>query len=172
MQIDRRDSALVFAQVSPGLVSTPNLGLKVRIVANFTDEELAEAGGLYESSSDVVFELIGRLLFLSANIVSVETASTGVPPVTMIQVTDERQLDATVEAVEALLGEVEAQVSDIVLEGVDAEITLGMSYLEHELGRTTSVDGDRASSDTSSPPSSGPEVTSSSDVPATVDGDG
>ena len=40
--IDRRDSNLVFAQISPGLVSTPNTGLTVRIVASFTDEQLAE----------------------------------------------------------------------------------------------------------------------------------
>jgi hypothetical protein len=170
--IDRRDSALVFSQVSPGLVSTPNLGLKVRIVANFTDEELEVADDLYASTSDVVFELIGRLLFLSANIVSVDTAPTGAPPVTIIEVADERQLEATVEAVGALLGEVDARVADTVLEGVDAEITLGMSYLEHELGRATSARPDEAPSDTSVTSSGPPDVTSSSDVPATVAGDG
>ncbi len=173
--IDRRDTALVFAQVSPGLVSTPNLGLKVRIVANFTDEELDVGEGLYSSTSDVVFELIGRLLFLSANIVSVDTTPSGIPPVTVIEVADERQLQATVDAVEALLGEVDARVADTVLEGVDAEITLGMSYLEHELGRATSVipsAPDETVPETSAGSSSPPEVTSSSAVPDTVAGDG
>jgi hypothetical protein len=41
--IDRRDSTLVFSQVSPGLVSTPNTGLTARIVANFTDEQISAA---------------------------------------------------------------------------------------------------------------------------------
>ncbi len=125
----------MFAQVSPALVSTPNLGLKVRIVANFTDDELAESDGLYESTSDLTFELIGRLLFLSANVVSVDTAPTGVPPVTILEVADERQLQAITDEVGALLGEVDARVAETVLEGVDVQITLGLSYLEHELGR-------------------------------------
>jgi hypothetical protein len=170
--IDRRDSALVFAQVSPGLVSTPNLGSKVRIVANFTDEELEEADGLYGTSSDVVFELIGRLLFLGANIVSVDTAPAGAPPVTMIEVTDERQLQATVDTIGALVGEVEGRVSDTVLEGVDTQITLGMSYLEHELGRATTVTPDDTVPDTSATSSSPSDVTSSSGVSDTVAGDG
>ena len=66
--IDRRDSNLVFAQVSPGLVSTPNTGLTIRIVANFTEDELAEADGVYDSSSDLVVELIGRMLFIGGNV--------------------------------------------------------------------------------------------------------
>jgi hypothetical protein len=179
--IDRRDSALVFAQISPGVVSTPNLGLKVRIVANFTDDELAVAEDLYGSSSDVVFALIGRLLFLSANIVSVDTAASGIPPVTIIEVADERQLQATVDAVGSLLGEVEGRVADTVLEGVDVEITLGQSYLEHELGRATSGLSDApeqtdapAETGTSDAPdtSSGTEVPPTSAVADTVPGDG
>jgi hypothetical protein len=133
--IDRRDSTLVFAQVSPGLVSTPNTGLKARIVANFTDDDLDATDGLYESSSELAIELIGRLLFLSGNIVSVETADTGVPPVTIIEVVDESQLEETIAAAETLLGGAEVRVASTVLEGVDVQITLGMSYLEHEVDR-------------------------------------
>lgn len=179
VSIDRRDSTLVFAQISPGLVSTPNLGLKARIVANFTDEELAASEGLYESTSDLAFELIGRLLFLSANVVSVDTAPTGVPAVTIIEVADERQLDAIVAEISALLGEVDARVAEIVLEGVDVQITLGMSYLEHELARgPASVPGDNPS-DTSIAESTVPveppvatDVPSSTDNPGTVAADG
>ena len=60
--IDRRDSNLVFAQVSPGLVSTPNTGLTVRIVANFTDDQLAEAGGVYDPSRSNAAKTITSLL--------------------------------------------------------------------------------------------------------------
>jgi hypothetical protein len=177
--IDRRDTALVFGQVSPGLVSTPNLGLKVRIVAQFTDDELAATDGLYASTSDLVFELIGRLLFLSANVVSVDTAPTGAPAITQIEVADERQLQATVDAVGALLGEVEAKVSDTVLEGVDAQITLGRSYLDNELARDAGVETEVTDTEvtdtevTDTAPSSNPDDgTPSSTVGDTVAGDG
>lgn len=133
--IDRRDSTLVFAQVSPGLVSTPNTGLKARIVANFTEEELATADGLYDSTSDLAVELIGRLVFLSGNVISVDTAPTGVPAVTIIEVADERQMQETIDAADALLGEAEVRVADRVIEGVDVQVILGLSYLEHELSR-------------------------------------
>jgi len=171
--IDRRDSTLVFAQVSPGLVSTANLGLKVRIVANYSPDDLASASGLYDSTSDLVFELIGRLLFLSANVVSVDSAPSGVPLVTTIQVADERQLQATIDAVGSLLGEVDARVADTVLEGVDAEIILGMSYLEHEVGRASDVAPDESVPDTAADNSAPSETApSSSDAPATVPADG
>ncbi len=154
--IDRRDSTLVFAQVSPGLVSTPNTGLKARIVANFTDDELAAADGLYDSTSDLAVELIGRLVFLSGNVISVDTAPTGVPAVTIIEVTDERQLQETIDAADALLGEAEVRVAETVIEGVDVQVILGLSYLEHEFGRGRTA--------TVSP--------ADTTVPDTVEGDG
>ena len=157
--IDRRDANLVFAQVSPGLVSTPNTGLKVRVVANYTDDELAEADGLYGSSSDVAIEVIGRLLFLSGNVPSVDTTATGVPPITLIEVASERQLEELAFVGEALFGEVEVSVAETVIIGVDAEVILGMSYLEAELERSHDA-----------PPVTAP--TSTSDVPDTVAVDG
>ncbi len=138
--IDRRDSTLVFAQVSPALVSTPNAGLKARIVANFTDDELETAAAIYDSSGEVAIELIGRLLFLGGNIVSVETAGTGAPPVTIIEVADESQVQETIDAAETLLGGAEVRVAETLLDGIDVEVTLGISYLEHELARAATGD--------------------------------
>jgi hypothetical protein len=157
--IDRRDSNLVFAQVSPGLVSTPNTGLTVRIVANFTDDQLAEFGGVYDSTSDLAVELIGRLLFLGGNVTSVDTAPTGAPPITIIEVADERQIQASVEAAEALFGEAEVRVSESVIEGIGVEVILGMSYLEREAERVGDVTLDTA-------------PTESTDVAGTVPEDG
>jgi hypothetical protein len=157
--IDRRDSNLVFAQVSPGLVSTPNTGLTVRIVANFTDDQLAEADGVYDSSSDLAVELIGRLLFLGGNVTSVDTAPTGAPAITVIEVADERQIQESLEAAEALFGEAEVRVSESVIEGIDVEVILGMSYLEREAERVGDV----------APDTTPPEST---DVAGTVPEDG
>lgn len=162
--IDRRDSTLVFAQVSPALMSTPNTGLKARIVANYTDEELATADSLYEMPSEVAIELIGRLLFLSGNIVSVETAATGAPPVTLIEVVDESQVQEAIDAAETLLGGAEVRVASTVLEGVDVQITLGMSYLEHEVARAGDADTSEVESSDS--------VVASTEVPGTVADDG
>ena len=157
--IDRRDSNLVFAQISPGLVSTPNTGLTVRIVANFTDEQLAEAGGVYNSTSDLAVELIGRLLFLGGNVPSVDTAPTGAPPTTIIEVADERQIEESVAAAEALFGEAEVRVASSVIEGIDVEVILGMSYLESEAVRFGEA-----------PPDTAP--TESTDLAGTVPEDG
>ena len=157
--IDRRDSNLVFAQVSPGLVSTPNTGLTVRIVANFTDDQLAEAGGVYDSTSDLAVELIGRLLFIGGNVTSVDTAPTGAPAVTIIEVAEERRLEENVEAAEALFGDAEVRVAASVIEGIDVEVILGMSYLEREAERVGDVTPDTA-------------PTESTDVAGTVAEDG
>jgi hypothetical protein len=157
--IDRRDSNLVFAQVSPGLVSTPNTGLTVRIVANFTDEQLAEAGGVYGSTSDLAVELIGRLLFIGGNVTSVDTAPTGAPASTIINVVEERQLEENVEAAEALFGDAEVRVAASIIEGIDVEVILGMSYLEREAERVGDVAPDTA-------------PTESTDVAGTVAADG
>jgi len=167
--IDRRDSTLVFAQVSPGLVSTPNTGRKARIVANFTDEQLATAGDLYDSSSALVAELIGRFLFLSGNVVSVETVATGAPAVTIIEVADERLLQETIDVAGVLFGDAEVRVSEVVLEGVDTQVTLGMSFLEHELAQGRSA---ATPPETSIAGSTPPAVPSSTDNPGTVAGDG
>jgi hypothetical protein len=160
--IDRRDSNLVFAQVSPALVTAVNTGPKVRIAANYTDDELESADALYESSADVAIELIGRLLFLSGNVSSVDTAPTGVPPVTIIEVADESDLELVTELAEVLFGPAEIRVADTVTEGVDFEVSLGMSYLEHELDRGAGVAPEPTTSD----------VAPSTGVPATVEGDG
>jgi hypothetical protein len=174
--IDRSDANLVFAQVSPGLVSTPNTGLKARVVANFTDEQLATADGLYENTSDLAVEFIGRLVFLSGNVVSVDTAPTGAPDVTIVEVSDESQMEETLAAADALLGEVEIRVAETVIEGVDVQVILGMSYLERELERgsgpvaptvTTSDESVPASTDGTNPIGS----TTSTDVPGTVGAD-
>jgi len=172
--IDRRDSTLVFAQVSPALVSTPNTGLKARIVANFTEDELEASDGLYDSPSEVAIELIGRLLFLGGNVVSVETAETGVPELTLIEVLDESQLEETIAAAETLLGGAEVRVATTVLEGVDVRITLGMSYLEHEVARAGDVDPSEAEVEDSVAPSTEVEdsVAPSTEVAGTVPADG
>jgi hypothetical protein len=136
--IDRRDSGLVFAQVSPALVSTPNPGLKMRVVAPFTEAQLAENGGPFESTTELMVDFIGRMLFSQNNVVSAATAPSGAPPVTVIEVIDPRFLEQVEESADDIYGPAEVRLADTVLEGVDIEVTLGMSYLARELERSES----------------------------------
>jgi hypothetical protein len=158
--IDRRDSGLVFAQVSPGLVSTPNPGLKMRVVAPFTMAQLDESGGLFESTTELMIEFIGRMLFSQNNVVSVESAPSGASAVTVIEVIDPRLLEQVEESAAAIFGEAEVRLADTVLEGVDIEVTLGMSYLTREMVRAESEGDETAGASVPGP------------ATATVGGDG
>ena len=116
--IDRRDANLVFAQVSPGLVSTPNTGLSVRIVAPFSDDQI-EASGDYESTSELVLEVIGEMYFFQANVVSVDTqpAAGGAGDVTLIQVAEERFIEDMEAIAPIVFGESEVVLASTLIEG-------------------------------------------------------
>jgi hypothetical protein len=131
--LDRFDAALVFGQISPALVSTPSTGSSMRIVGQFTDEQLAVTDGLYESGADLMRVLIGRMLFLGANIVSIDTTPSGAGEVTVVEVTDPRALQDWIEASAILFGDAEVRVAESVIEGIDVVVTLGTSYLRHEM---------------------------------------
>ncbi len=164
--LDRRDSSFVFAQVSPALVSTPNPGLKIRVVAPQTAEQLEAGDGLFASSSEMVVEFIGQMLFLRNNVVSVDIAPTGAPDVTIIEVTDPRKFEQVEDSAIDLFGEAEVRLADVVLEGVDIEVTLGMSYLAREAGRLEDL---RSSDDLAQADDSG-EQTSIGSVPDSATG--
>ena len=139
--LDRQDSVLVFAQISPSLVSTPNAGSKARIEVNFTDEQLALSDGLFETNSDVAREMVGLVLFLQGNVVSVDTSATGAPEVTIVEVADQALLDETKRTAELLYGPSEVRVASTVLEGTDLIVTLGRSYLERVVAHAANSDG-------------------------------
>jgi hypothetical protein len=139
--LDRSDVVLVFAQISPALVSTPNTGLKMRIESRFNDGQLATTDGLFESNSDLARELIGKLLFLQANIVSVDTTASGAPDLTIVEVADPRLLEESIRASEILFGPSEVRLATTVIEGVDIVVTLGTPYLEREIGNSDGAAG-------------------------------
>jgi hypothetical protein len=128
--LDRNDSVLVFAQISPSLVSTANTGSKVRIEVPFTDGELAQTDGLYETNSDIAREMVGLVLFLQGNVVSVDTSAIGAPELTIVEVADPALLEEATRTAELLYGPAEVRVATTVLEGVDVVVVLGRSYLE------------------------------------------
>ena len=125
--LDRAEVLLVFAQIAPGRVAAPNESLAFRIEAVFSEADLANAGF---NNADAARDVINRLLFVQANVVSVVTGGDRAPEVSRAYVSDASMLDQVEEGWSLLLGEVEVEAADFEIPGVDAVIVLGMSYLD------------------------------------------
>lgn len=130
--IDRRDSLLVFSQISPARVSTPNPGLVFRIVVPYSDRQMLTSGNLFSTRSELARTLVGELLFLAANVVSTDTTPIdgGAAVVNRIEVADERFIRDMESLVPMIFGESEVVVADSLIDGVDVVLTLGTSYVD------------------------------------------
>jgi hypothetical protein len=114
----------------------------MRIEARFDDEQLAAAGFDRADVTPIAVELVARMNFLQANVVSVDTRPTSAPAVTGVEVVDDRLVAESEEAGPLLFGEVDVTVAETVLDGVDVIVTLGESYLDFESGRDVGDDDD------------------------------
>ncbi len=132
--VDRRDATLVFAQVSPALVSTPSTGTSVRIVGPFSDEQIEASDGMYESTSELMLDVIGEMNFFQANVVSIDTqpAAGGAAEVTLIEVAEERFIADMLAIAPIVFGESEVVLASTLIEGIDVVITLGTDYIENK----------------------------------------
>lgn len=140
--LDRAEVLLVVAQIAPGRVAAPNESLTFRIEASFTEADLSE----FEfNNADAARDVINRLLFVQANVVSVVTdGATPAPEVSRAFVADPSLLDQVDEGWSVLLGEVEVEAATSRIPGVDAVIVLGRTYLDlrrDELATGTTVPG-------------------------------
>jgi hypothetical protein len=125
---DRAELLMVIGAVAPGRVGAPLDAPSFRVVAGFGDADLAELG---VNNSDVLKQAIDRLLFVKVNVVSVaDLPAAGVPAVTQISVADPLVIPAIEERYEALFGPIDVAVADVVVDGVDIEVTLGRSWLD------------------------------------------
>jgi hypothetical protein len=143
--LDRFDSLLVFAQVSPARVSTPNEGLVFRVEVPIGDAQFEVEGVPFVDRSDVARAAVGQLLFLQANVVSVDLAPNpdGAPAKSRIEVADEQFVAGLEESLSPVFGEAEFVVSDELIDGVDVVMTLGTGYFDAFDGDTVaSSDGD------------------------------
>ena len=61
----------MFAQIAPGKVAAPNPALTLRIEAPFSDEQLEGTG--FDNNNEVAYAVISLLLFVGANVLSVNT---------------------------------------------------------------------------------------------------
>jgi len=165
--IDRRDSVLVFAQASPARVSAPNPGPVFRIVIPINDAQLDASDSDLTSRRNLGVNLIGLLLFLEANVGSIDATQDpdGAPEVTRIEVADPDYVETMEELGPQVFGKVDVAVAEELIDGIDVVVTLGTGYFEIEAAGTTvpAAGADSAAEDDGEP---------TGDGAATVDADG
>ena len=129
--LDRSDALLVFAEIAPALVSTPNESLSFQIVAPFTAEQI-DAVLTDATKPGVLADLVGELLFSQGNVISVlsQPAPEGADSVTRLEVSDERFVETVRSVAPILFGDVEVVVATRLIDGVDVVATLGTDFLE------------------------------------------
>ncbi len=133
---DRAELLLVFGQVAPARLGAPNPSITFRVESHFSADQTAVVGA---NSSDVAVDAINRLLFVQANVVSVETTVGDVPAITQIYPADLSIVGVLEENYPLVFGELEVLPAPYRIEGVDAIVVLGESYLEY-IGDTIDVD--------------------------------
>jgi hypothetical protein len=126
VELDPVELTLVFGQIAPSAVAAPDVGLTMRVVSSFSDEQLAPSG---RTNTDVAYTAISSLQFVGANVVSVSTS--GDPPAerSRIEVAD-GTLISGIETSDVLFGALDVTVAERPIAGVDAVLTLGTSYLD------------------------------------------
>ena len=114
VQIDRADAVFVFASIAPGSMSGPSPGLLFRL----------EAPQGYDAA---VKSTIEKLLFLGANIVSVDT-NVAPRPDTVFLVPDDVNRDEAMQT-NGIFGSVVFEDPTVRIDGVDLTVVLGTDYL-------------------------------------------
>lgn len=130
--LDRFDSLLVFAQVSPARVSTPNEGLVFRVEVPITDAQFGVERSPFANRSDVARWAVGQLLFLRANVASVDVAPNpeGAPTKSRVEVADKQFVADLQKSLGSVFGDAEFVVSDDLIDGVDVVMTIGTGYFD------------------------------------------
>jgi hypothetical protein len=125
--LDRAELAFVFGQIAPRKVAAPNPGLTFRLEIPFSDEELE---GVELSKDELAYRAISQLLFVRGNVQSVDTTTGEVPEHTTIDVA-EASLLPVVETTDSFFGDLDLEVAEERIVGVDAVVRLGANYLDN-----------------------------------------
>ncbi len=166
--LDRRDVALVFGQVAPARVSTPNPGPVFRLEIPLSDSQLDASDSSLATRRAVGLEAIGQLFFLAANVASVDATpnADGAPTVTRIEVANADFIATMEELGPLLFGAVDVVLADELIDGIDVTVRIGTGYLQAHL--TAAAEAGPA---VTSPATDAPDASTSDDA-ATVDTDG
>jgi hypothetical protein len=135
---DRAEVLLVVGQIAPSRVAAPNPSLTFRVESSFPADVLDPLG---VNNADVATDAISRLLFVQANVVSVDTSEGDPPAVTKAYVADGSVVDVVERSYPLVFGEVEVVPAEYRIAGVDVIVVLGDSYLD-KLSEEPLVEGD------------------------------
>lgn len=123
----RSEVLLVFGSIAPARVGAPLDAVSVRIVADFSDADLA---GTNRNRADVIRYAIDRLLYTKVNVVAVaELPGSGAPERTTVHITDPALLSGISEFSQLVLGDSDVTVQTVGIAGVDLDIELGRAFL-------------------------------------------
>jgi len=106
----------------------------VRIVGPFSDEQIEASDGMYESTSELMLDVIGEMHFFQTNVVSIDTqpVAGGAAKVTLIEVAEERFIADMLTIAPIVFGESEVVLASTLIEGIDMVITLGTDYIDNK----------------------------------------
>ena len=158
--LDRAEMLMVFGGIAPARLGAPIDAPIFRVVNGLTDADTAEIG---RTSADLTKTVVNVLMFTKTNVVSVvDHAESAAPAVTQVWVANPTLLDGIEELYEPHFGELEVAVAEVAIDGIDAEIVLGRSFV------------DRLAADSSADVAGSPEEsddTSDDSTDAGADGD-
>lgn len=126
--VDRAEMLMVFGGVAPARLGAPLDSPIFRIVNQLTD---ADTDALGRTPADLTKTVVNVLMFTKVNVVSVVDGAAGdAPAVTQVRVSDPSLFDVLEELYEPHFGELEVVAADVAIDGIDAEIVLGRSFVE------------------------------------------
>lgn len=129
--LDRAEVLMIFGQIAPARVAAPNESSRFRVVAHLDSAQQVEIGA---TNADLARDLIAQLLFLDANVLSVQANDPSqpgaeAPQVTVMEVADAASAEVMAQQWSRVFGEIEISVVEVAIEGVDATIIIGMNYV-------------------------------------------
>lgn len=131
---DRAETQFVLASVVPSRLGAPLEAANVRIEVGLSDEVLGDAG---TTRADVGIEAVEVALSAGLNVVSVlDESPQEATASTLVEVAEAAALEDSWDVFPGLFGDVEIVVAEVRIEGVDAVVHVGESWLTGE------IDGD------------------------------
>lgn len=148
--LDRAEMLMVFGGIAPARLGAPLDAPTFRVVNGLDDTDTDALG---RTSTELTQTVVNVLMFTKVNVVSVvDHADVEVPAVTQVRVSNPVLLDGLEEVYEPHLGELEVGLAEVAIDGIDAEIVLGRSFV------------DRVSADTAGGVAGSPDLDTNGDA--------
>ncbi len=132
--LDRSSVVLVMSGLAPGAMIAPNQGQSYRIENGLTDADLKQAGVMNVTSADLSRDVVGQLLFVESNVVSVSSAVFTLDPHKVpdktIVFTATPLSDGEAQGLKAFFGDIDFRRPPFTFPLVDVVVVVGRNYLD------------------------------------------